>query len=140
MNDSIVAACLAASAVVACVVFWKKPEPEFISGFTSKYPMPERRHVTEEGLMNNHQRKVIIAALAVIGFVLFYAMASTDYDTRSSYLNTLIWDWGGTGKRYVHITHGLVGIFLGLVIPLLCWAAAIYLALGASRFGTTHTK
>ena len=36
-------------------------------------------------------------------------------------------------KQYLHIAHGVPGILLGLITPLVLWAVAIYIALGSKK-------
>jgi hypothetical protein len=100
--------------------------------------------------MNKHQRLLIAVALIAIGAVLMLTMVAVDDTARNAAFNTTIYSWetspGHTGqsvgfppgwttyypasRKYVFISHGLVGILLGLVLPIILWTAAAFVGLG----------
>ena len=84
--------------------------------------------------MNNRQRKAVSLALIIIGLMLLYTMVVVDTNARSPVFNTAIFSgetqagyleqnlrgqtYMPTIKTYVYISHGIVGILLGLITPL----------------------
>jgi len=105
----------------------------------------------ERWVMNRAQRLSIVIALVLIGAALAYSMVAVDDTTPHAVFDTQIYSWETTpghmgpastpgwatyypaGRRYLFISHGLAGIWMGLVLPIVLWAAAIFVALGDSK-------
>jgi hypothetical protein len=90
--------------------------------------------------MNNTQRRLVIAALVVIGLVLAfifldwgriagvsYSRILVFYERPNPYFPNLLDPIG------IYTRYGVAGILLGVVAPLCLFAAAAFVALGARK-------
>lgn len=88
------------------------------------------------GRMNTKQRRVVIASILFVAIVLPLMFLQVSGDIGGYDITTIVSFSRSIGDGFsanagIYTQHGLTGVLLGAVLPVLCLAAALYVGFGA---------